>query len=242
MSLECTTEDCQNHTSTYLCKRCVEDLQAWIDKVPAMRAELFTTMAKLDAIAPRSSGGGGGKAEYPSPVNNGAMDLRHALLIWEGQDAKKLALDKFAGGFMPMLQDLIKKSERAIDLPMQKIVYGPCQAPTEFGECEQQLKAAPEAETITCRGCGTSHDVVDIIESRTKRTRGNPMSPTDAREYLYKKTKTFVTKKDIENWVMLGHLSYVLARVTTTAKPPRIYYPGDILSTHQRMKDRKRVA
>lgn len=242
MSTECTTDDCRNQTSTYLCARCVEDLQAWLDKVPAMRSELFTTMAKLDAIAPRSGGGGGGKSEYPSPVNNGAMDLRHALLIWEGQDAKKLALDKFAGGFMPMLQDLIKKSERAIDLPMQKIVYGPCQAPTESGECQQQLKADPEAETITCRGCGTSHDVLAIIEVRTKRTRGNPMSPKEAREYLYKTTKTFVTKKDIENWVMLGRLSYVLARVTTTTKPPRIYYPGDILATHQRMQDRKRAA
>jgi hypothetical protein len=34
MSQECTTADCANHTSTYLCGQCVTDLQAWLDKVP----------------------------------------------------------------------------------------------------------------------------------------------------------------------------------------------------------------
>lgn len=242
MSQDCTTDDCQNQTSTFLCTRCVSDLQQWLDKVPEMREELFITMAKLDSIAPRNSGGGGGKAEAPSTVNHGAMDVRHALLIWEGQDARKLAADKFAGGFLPMLQDLIEKAERIIDLPIQKIVYGPCQSATDEGECDHQLKADPEAETITCPSCGAFHRVLSIIASRTKRTRGNPLPPREVREYLMKTTRTFVTKKDIENWVMLGHLKYVLDRVTTTAKAPKIYYPGDVLATHHRMKDRKRAA
>ena len=242
MSQECTTEDCRNMTSTYLCTQCVSDLQQWLDRVPDMREELFVTMARLDAIAPRNSGGGGGTTEAPAAVNHGAMDVRYALAVWEGQDARKLAEDKFAGGFLPLLQELLAKAERIIDLPTQKIVYGPCQADTDTGECEQQLKAEPEEEAITCPACGASHNVESIIQDRTKRTRGNPMPPKEVREYLMKTTRTYVTKKDIENWVMHGHIKYVLARVTTTAKPPRIYYPGDVLATHHKMKDRKRAA
>lgn len=240
-SQECTTDDCGNRTSTYLCGRCVDDLAAWIGKVPALRAELFVTMARLDNVRP-AGGGGGGKTEAPTAVNHGAMEVRQALAIWEGQDAQELAKDKLSGGFQSLLEELIKKAERIIDLPTQQIVYGPCQAPTQTGECEYELKAAPEKESITCRSCGTTHEVTEIIKSRTKRTRGNPLPPKEVREYLMRTTRTFVTKKDIENWVMHGHIKYVLDRVTTTTKPPRIYYPGDVLATHYRMKDKKRVA
>lgn len=239
----CTTPECNRPTSVYLCGQCVSDLQAWIDRVPAMREELFITMAKLDAIAPRNSeGSGGGKTESDLPVNDRAMDMRHALMLWEGQDAKSLAKDKYAGGFLAMLQDLLDKAEVIIDLPRQQIVYGPCQAETPDGECKRELKAEPEAETIDCPECGAFHRVASIIASRAKRSRGEPLPPKEVREFLMAETKTFVTKKNIENWVMLGHLKYVLARVTTTVKPPRIYYPGDVMTTHFRMKDRRNVS
>jgi hypothetical protein len=240
MSLECTTEDCGNNTSTYLCSQCVTDLQAWLDKVPTMRAELFVTMAKLDAVAPRSSGGGGGSTENPAPVNHGAMDVRHALAVWEGQDAQKLALDKFAGGFLPMLQALIGEAERVIDLPTQTIVYGPCQAVTDAGECEHQLKADPEDEIITCPACGAVHRAIAIIASRARRARGNPMPPREAREFLQKEARVFILKKDFENWVQLGKLEPIL-KTDEAGKERKMYYPGDVLKVFQEMRERRRV-
>ena len=240
MSLECTTEDCNNHTSTYLCGQCVTDLQAWLDKVPDLREELFVTMAKLDAVAPRNSGGGGGKTENPAPVNHGAMDIRHALAVWEGQDAAKLAHDKFAGGFLPLLKELIEAAEKAIDLPTHTVVYGPCQANTGEGECDQHLKADPEAETIICPACGAIHRAISLIESRARRARGNPMPPREAREFLQKEARVFILKKDFENWVQLGKLEPVL-KTDAAGKERKMYYPGDVLQVFQDMRERRRV-
>lgn len=240
--MTCTTSDCNQPTDLYLCNQCVSDLQAWIDRVPAMREELFTTMARLDNVRPPNSEGGGGSTEAPLPLNEKAMDMRQALRLWQGQNAKELAKDKYAGGFLSMLQDMIDKAEKIIDLPNQWVIYGPCQAETPDGECERQLKAKPEADTIDCPECGAFHRVTSIIADRAKRSRGEPLPPKEVREFLMKQTKTFVTKKNIENWVMLGHLKYVLARVTTTVKPQRIYYPGDVMTTHFKMKDRRNVS
>lgn len=238
----CTTPDCETPTETYLCNQCVSDLQAWIDRVPDMREELFTTMARLDCVAPQNSeGGGGGATEAPSPLNVGAMDMRHALLFWEGAKAERLANDKHAGGFLTMLQDLLDKAERIIDLPKQSIIYGPCLAMTEDGECERELKADPEATTIDCPDCGAFHRVKSILAARALRARGAPLPPREVREYLAKKVRVFIQKKDLENWVSRGDLRYVLDRVTTAINAQRIYYPGDVLEVFQDKEARKRT-
>jgi hypothetical protein len=67
------------------------------------------------------------------------------------------------------------------------------------------------------------------------------MPPREAREFLQKEARVFILKKDFENWVQLGKLPYVLERVTTTDKPRKIYYPGDILSIFHEMRERRRI-
>ena len=122
MSLECTTEDCANHTSTYLCGQCVTDLQAWIDKVPPLIEALYVTIAKLDNV--RSAGGGGGGGSKPgskAPINLDASELR-ANLMSVGRDAKAYAHDERAAGLAWLIQDWATKAELLVSGPEAETV------------------------------------------------------------------------------------------------------------------------
>ncbi len=122
MSLECTTEDCQNHTSTYLCTQCVKDFQAWLDKIPALIDALYVTVAKLDNV--RSAGGGGGGRSKPgsaAPINLDASELR-ANLCSVGTDAKAYAHDERAAGIAWLIQDWATKAELLVSGPETETV------------------------------------------------------------------------------------------------------------------------
>jgi len=122
MSLECTTEDCQNHTSTYLCGQCVTDLQAWLDKVPPLVESLNVTIAKLDNV--RSAGGGGGGGSKPgsaAPLNLDAMQIQENLR-GVSSDAKAYAHDERAAGIAWLIQDWATKAELLVSGPETETV------------------------------------------------------------------------------------------------------------------------
>lgn len=122
MSLECTTEDCRNHTSTYLCARCVTDLQAWLDKVPVLVEALNVTIAKTDVV--RSAGGGGGGGSKPgsaAPLNLDALQLQQNLLS-VGKSATDYAQDERAAGLAWLIQDWVTKAELLVSGPEAETV------------------------------------------------------------------------------------------------------------------------
>jgi len=119
----CTTDKCGKPTDLYLCGQCVSDLQQWLDKITETRQMLFTTMAKLDNTGPKNSeGGGGGSTGSAMPLREGAMDLRYALAIWLGHEAKDLARDPHAGGFLEEVKRLIDKAHELVDLPPEEVI------------------------------------------------------------------------------------------------------------------------
>ena len=120
--MECTTEDCQHFTSTYLCSQCVSDLQQWLDKIPALIDALYVTIAKLDNV--RSAGGGGGGGSKPgskAPINLDASELR-ANLCSVGKDAKAYAMDERAAGLAWLIQDWATKAELMVSGPEAETV------------------------------------------------------------------------------------------------------------------------
>lgn len=121
MSLECTTQDCQNHTSTYLCTQCVADLQAWLDKVPALIDALYVTIAKLDNVRSAGGGGGGSKPGSAAPINLEASEIR-ARLCSVGKDAKAYAHDERAAGLAWLIQDWVVKAELMVSGPETETV------------------------------------------------------------------------------------------------------------------------
>jgi hypothetical protein len=116
-SQECTTEDCGNQTSTYLCGRCVDDLQAWIDKVPALLAELPVTIAKLDNVRPAGGGGCGSKPGSKAPINLDAVQLQQNLLSIHRTLARIHAENPNAAGIAWLIADWVTKAELMISGP-----------------------------------------------------------------------------------------------------------------------------
>lgn len=212
--------------------------------------ELFITMARLDATAPRNREGGDGMTTEPAmPVRVGALEVRSALRLWveiktSGEmvplDASKLAQDKFAGKFLPMLRGLLAKAERAIDNPMEKHVYGNCTAAYQWGdpaECGGELIAAPDAHETECPECGTYYDLDQLRAERTAYFRKTPLPPREAREELETQSGVKLSKKTFENWVQLRHLRYVLDRIGFSQGERRLYFPIDLLATHQKIRE-----
>ena len=240
---ECTTNDCANLTDLYLCNRCVEDLQAWIDKVPDLIDQVFITMAKLDNTAPAGNGGGG-TVEAPLPLRPGAMEIRHELAWWENWYARELATHENAATYLPALKTLIDKAEKTIDLPDEQFTHGTCGAELDNGEtCTATLTAPPETVWANCPECEAPHNLTERRKERlAKAVNCDPMPPAEVIQWLKEKAGIRIKKFDLENWVKHRHLRYVLARVTTGTKPPRVYFPDDLFRTYDTMMKKRHVA
>lgn len=117
MSVECTSADCANWTSEYLCGQCARDLQAWLDKIPVLIAALNVTIAKLDHV--RSNGGGGGsKPGSAAPLNLDALQLQENLRTVRA-DAQTYAHDDRAAGLAWLIQDWVTKAELLVSGPQE---------------------------------------------------------------------------------------------------------------------------
>ena len=114
--MECTTEDCRNMTSTYLCTQCVSDLQSWLDRVPILLVELRVTIARLDNTRPAGGGGGGSKPGSAAPLNLDALQLSENLRT-VGPDAKTYAHDEHAAGAAWLIADWVTKAELLVSGP-----------------------------------------------------------------------------------------------------------------------------
>jgi len=133
MTLECTTEDCRNMTSDYLCGRCTSDLQQWLDKVPVLIEALNVTIARLDVVRPAGGGGGGGghKPGSAAPLNLDALQLQENLRS-VGRDAKEYARDDRAAGLAWLIQDWVTKAEL--------LVSGPDEPPVNHQANRERIK------------------------------------------------------------------------------------------------------
>lgn len=122
MTAECTTTDCANWTEQHICGRCVSDLQAWIDQIPALLPELYVTIAKLDNVRPVNMGGsGGGKPGSAAPVNLDASQLK-ANLESVYPRAADYATDPYAAGIAKLITEWVTSAELVISGPEAEYV------------------------------------------------------------------------------------------------------------------------
>ena len=242
----CTAPDCENPTDLYLCGVCVSDLQQWLAKVKPLRAELFTTMAKLDQTAPtKSEGGGGISTGSAMPLRAGALEARQHLSVWEGRDAADLAHEEFSGEYINAVRKLIAVAEKIIDNPEEQFTFGICGAETGVGPCGATITAAPEAVWTNCHACEAPHNVRERTEALRAKAKGEPLSPREVRDYLRTNAGISIKTKDFENWVYHRHLAYVLDRVgigTEREAGRRIYFPGEVFRVYRTMLERKSAA
>lgn len=201
----CSVKECDNETELYLCRRCILDLEAWLDKVPALRQSLFTTMARQDAVAPRNSEGSNGATKgSPMPINTSAMDMRYALAIWEGKDAEDLAMDKYAGGFIVLLIDLITKAEQIIDIPAEM-----WSATCICGEL-----VTSEFESATCEMCGANNRKGTLNANKARKIAPELVTTKGLIQWIKTFTGHVVTENQIYIWANRGQIPQA------QAKPP----------------------
>lgn len=243
--LNCTAPDCPMLTSLYLCTSCIVELDALLTDVPVLIQFLDGPISRTSVTSSPGAGGGGGHPGSKPPISLDGLLLK-AWLRQLPERAHAEAMDNPAAGetlFMARLW-----VEQARDLvwgPEDKRVYGECGEPIDGGDeptlCDGRLTSHPDDVTVKCPACNEVHHVQDILARLRERARGLPMAPRAVREYLQRKAKAFILKKDFENWVQLGLLSYVLDRVNTEGRAQRVYYPGDVLEVSQYMRDRRRL-
>lgn len=144
----CTTTDCGNETSTYLCGQCVRDLQAWVDQAHQLAPELTVTIAKQDVLRKAgNTGGGGGKAGSAAPINLDAIQLQMNLQA-VAKDAATYATDPNAAGLAWLIQDWCTKAERLISGPeAERIDHEAIRAKLET-EVPKELRPKPLVEWL----------------------------------------------------------------------------------------------
>lgn len=240
----CTTPDCRKITSLYLCTDCIIELDKLLADVDDLIRLLAGPLTKTSVTRPPGAGGGGGLAGSTPSISLDAFQLRIWLQQLPGRAHAEAMENPKAGETLFMARLWVKQSRDLVWGPEELRVYGPCEEPIDGGPdptlCWGQLAARPDDVSVKCPDCGEVHHVSDLLERISEKVRGDPMAPRQVREYLQRKARAFIQKKDFENWVQLGHLPYVLDRVTTTPRPPRLYYPGDVLSVFQDMQARRR--
>jgi len=142
MTQECTTEDCRNFTSEYLCSQCVSDLQSWIARIPILLVELRVTIARQDNVRPAGGGGGGSKPGSAAPINFDAWQISENLKT-VGKDAKEYAHAEDAAGMAWLIQDWVKKAEL--------LILGPEPEPVNTSHARERLKAEVPKEPMPTR-------------------------------------------------------------------------------------------
>lgn len=241
----CTTDDCNRLTTLYLCTTCIVELAELLDDVSPI-LQLMDGAFYGTSVTRNPGAGGGGVASSKPAMNIDAFLLR-AWLNQLPASAHAEAMDNpTAGRTLYMAREWIAAGRDLVWGPEDKRVYGRCGLMDEPDpdvdeyepqQCAGQLVAHPDDATVKCPDCHAVHQVAEIIEDLRQKARGQPMAPRDVREFLQKKARVFILKKDFENWVSRGKLGYVLDRVTTVGKAQRLYYPGDVLEISEDMRD-----
>ena len=142
MSMECTTDDCRNMTSTFLCSQCVSDLQSWIARIPILLVELRVTIARQDNVRPAGGGGGGSKPGSAAPLNFDAWQLQENLRT-VGKDAKAYAHDEHAAGSAWMIEGWCREAEL--------LISGPEPEPANTGHARARLESEVPKEPMQTR-------------------------------------------------------------------------------------------
>ena len=131
----CTTPDCENRTATYLCHRCTEDLQAWLDKIPELVNDLHVTVARLDKVRKHSEGRSGSKSGSAAPINLAAFEIRwylEAITLNAADHAK----DPEAATIAKNIQDAVNEAEL--------LVLGPPIEQPDIREARKRLEGSAE--------------------------------------------------------------------------------------------------
>ena len=253
-SLTCTT--CTNPTAVgiHLCETCSDSLYKILNDLPDLLEDLEVTTAKLDNTG---TSGGSSHSGPVLPVNLGALETKMHLEIiiqsWSSMlndyapkhkrkprqphltylrgNINTIRTHDLPGAMHNQPKAAHRDAHRLVDLPRDVRILGTCNEP----ECTGQIKTDGRNDEARCDQCTATYNTADLEAWNQERTRGELMTAAQVRRYLKETTGITIKTKNFENWVSRGNLRYVLELVKTRGREKRLYYPGDVLTTHLQM-------
>lgn len=249
--LECTSDRCDGRPSgsLYLCKEHVREYQELVDRVPEVREELYTTMAKLDRVSARRVFSAAASKNPPLPLRERAMLKRHALWIFTGVVASEQARFETAGGELDLLVQMMQEAQAIIDLPKSKLVWGPCAELGEGGKsCPGVISTVENSDSedvAVCPVCARLYTRPTYEEARQERVQvllvdlhPEPMRSKEVCEYLNSMMGLRITRHNLKDWVDAGRLRSFPDFVSSSqsVRVARRYFPGEVLATHHAMR------
>jgi hypothetical protein len=203
--------------------------------------ELFVTMAKLDKTAPqRSEGGGGLSTGSALPLRIGPMELRAALRLWLNQSAAELAKDQFAGGFQPMLEELIRNAEKLMDNPPEIRVIATCpcggKVVTRAPRPEPTAQEPDPIDAGACEACGLRYEKTEqFTRERIMEATPANLRTRDALKWIRDNAGLSIQSTDVRNWAREKKLHPTNPDRAKDEHPT--YSVADILTVHYRHVD-----
>lgn len=253
----------------HLCDTCTDNLYTTINNIPELLKDVADTMAKLDNHG-RSTGSPGFHPTAPARLTALELhqELSHLIMSWtlmlRDYDTRKqppqeadpqrylrksvneIRKHDWSGAMLDELHHKTLRARNIIDRPRDIRILGTCWQTIENDdgnhyECSGHIKADYEEELAHCSQCAAQYHVNLLLAEIERKARGELMTAAQARRWLKRHARITITAKDMENWVMLGHIPYVLDHVSSIGKGRRWYYPGDVLKVHHRMRDRRQT-
>lgn len=168
-------------------------------------------------------------------------------IVYLRQAINEIRKHDWSGTMLDELHETTTESRRLIDRPKDIRILGKCWQTIEYDdgehrECNSDIKADYNDATARCSYCDAKYHVGILLAEIERKTRGNLMTAAQARKWLRRHAGVAITTKQIENWIYLKHIPYVLDHVSSIGKGNRLYYPGDVLKVHHRMTGRRRQA
>ena len=154
---------------------------------------------------------------------------------------REIVRHDWAGDMLTELTEAHRTVQNLVDTRREVIILRRCGTLLEDGtHCQTQLRLRDKDDQwVKCHNCGSWFAVEAVRREMARKAKGEPMRAADVRRYLARVAGQHIQKKDMENWVQIGRLGYVLERVETSARPRRAYFPGDVLHLHLEMRMRR---
>jgi RNase P subunit RPR2 len=120
-----------------------------------------------------------------------------------------------AGDCYADIEHLVRKIENAINRPTPPRFLGPCPTLIEHHRaCAMRLTAPRDATHVTCRACGTEHDIDRLIEQTLSETADYLLTIPEIALVLRRLGET-VPIRTLYDWVTKGKLTPRNPRVAT---------------------------
>jgi hypothetical protein len=129
------------------------------------------------------------------------------------------------------ISDAVRHGWRIVDQPAERRELGICAAPTPDGPCPVHLSARVQDATVTCPGCGTTHDVLTRQDALALTADDILLTAADCARALTGLDHP-VTDAMVRGWRRLGHIQPI--DVNPHGQP--LYRFGDVRACAKKIR------